>query len=138
MASRRARAGFNARMKLLLDMNLSPLLAIEMTLAGFEAVHWSAVGAINATDPELMAFAAQHGYVVVTHDLDFGAILAASPLNGPSVVQIRADNLEASVVGHLIAATKQSKQSLERGALMIVDTHRTRVRVLLLRQAGSD
>ena len=126
-------------MKLLLDMNLSPLLAIEMTLAGFEAVHWSAVGAFNATDPELMAFAAQHGHVVVMHDLDFGAILAASPLNGPSVVQIRADNLEASVVGQpLIAATKQSKQSLELGALMIVDTHRTRVRVLLLRQAGSD
>jgi predicted nuclease of predicted toxin-antitoxin system len=51
-------------MKLLLDVNLSPLLAIEMTSAGFETVHWSTVGAFNATDPELMAYAARHGYVV--------------------------------------------------------------------------
>jgi predicted nuclease of predicted toxin-antitoxin system len=120
-------------MKLLLDMNLSPLLAMEMTSAGYETVHWSAVGAFNASDPELMAYAVHHGYVVVTHDLDFGAILAASGTKAPSVVQIRADNLEVKAISRLLViALKQSKQALEQGALLILDTLRSRVRVLPL------
>jgi predicted nuclease of predicted toxin-antitoxin system len=120
-------------MKLLLDMNLSPLLAAEMTSEGFEAVHWSAVGVFNATDPELMAYAAHHGYVVVTHDLDFGAILAASGIKAPSVVQIRADNLEVKAMARLlVVALKQSEQTLAQGALLILDTLRSRVRVLPL------
>lgn len=120
-------------MKLLLDMNLSPLLATEMMSIGFETVHWSTVGAFNATDPELMAYAAHHGYVVVTHDLDFGAILAASGTKTPSVVQIRADNLGAEAISRLlVSAIKQSELALEQGALLIVDTQRSRVRVLPL------
>lgn len=65
-------------MKLLLDMNLSPALCGVLKSAGFEAVHWSAVGEFNATDPELMLYATRQTYVVITHDLDFGAILATS------------------------------------------------------------
>ena len=120
-------------MKLLLDMNLSPLLAVEMMSSGFETIHWSTVGAFNATDPELMAYASQHGYVVVTYDLDFGAILAASGTKTPSVVQIRADNLTAAGISRLfVSAIKQSEQMLEQGALLIVDTQRSRIRVLPL------
>ena len=37
-----------------------------------------------------MAFAGANGCVVLTHDLDFGAILAATQGRKPSVVQIRA------------------------------------------------
>ena len=80
-----------------------------------------------------MAYAAHHGYVVVTHDLDFGAILAASGTKAPSVVQIRADNLSAGAIARLlVSAIKQSEQTLEQGALLIVDTQRSRVRVLPL------
>lgn len=93
----------------------------------------SAVGAFNAIDPELMAYAAHHGYIVVTHDLDFGAILAASGKKTPSVVQIRADNLGVdAIVRLLVSALKQSAQILEQGALVILDTSRNRVRVLPL------
>ena len=120
-------------MKVLLDMNLSPALCGVLNLAGFEAVHWSAVGEFNATDPELMLYATRHNYVVITHDLDFGAILAASGANTPSVVQIRADNLSAVAIGRLlVTAIVQSRQALEQGALLIVDTQRSRVRVLPL------
>jgi predicted nuclease of predicted toxin-antitoxin system len=37
-----------------------------------------------------MAFAQSNDYGVLTHDLDFGAILAASQGTKPSVVQLRA------------------------------------------------
>lgn len=63
-------------MKLLVDMNLSPRWVGLLTGAGFEALHWSAVGAMNAPDTEIMAYARANDYVVLTHDLDFSAILA--------------------------------------------------------------
>ena len=50
-----------------------------------------------------MEWAAKHEYVVLTHDLDFSAMLALSHAAGPSVLQVRAgdilpDHLEDSVI----------------------------------------
>ena len=53
---------------------------------------------------EIMGWAADHGAIVLTHDLDFSAILAASGDRSPSVVQIRADNLAVTVIGPMILA----------------------------------
>jgi predicted nuclease of predicted toxin-antitoxin system len=71
-------------MKLLVDMNLSPRWVGLLTDAGIEAAHWSSVGAPNAPDREIMEFAKTKGYVVLTHDLDFGAILAATHGTSPA------------------------------------------------------
>ena len=57
-------------MRLLIDMNLSPRWVELLTGAGIEAAHWSNLGATNAPDSEIMAYAAAHGYVVLTHDLE--------------------------------------------------------------------
>lgn len=65
-------------MKLLVDMNLSPRWVGLFTVAGLEAAHWSTLGASNALDAEIMDFAAAKDFVVLTHDLDFSAILAAT------------------------------------------------------------
>src|SRR6266508_1725015 len=65
-------------MKVLVDMNLSPGWVNFLAEAGFEAVHWSDVGAGSAPDSELMQWAAERGFVVLTADLDFGAILATT------------------------------------------------------------
>jgi predicted nuclease of predicted toxin-antitoxin system len=47
---------------------------------------------------ERLAYAAEHGYTVLTNDLDFGTILAATQGEKPSVVQIRSDNLDPDVI----------------------------------------
>lgn len=73
-------------MKLLLDMNMSPRWRALLGTAGFEALHWSDAGAANAPDAEIMAFAKAQDWVVLTHDLDFSAILAATNGGKPSVV----------------------------------------------------
>ena len=44
-------------MKLLVDMNLSPRWIGLLQDAGWEAVHWSAVGKVSAPDSEVMAYA---------------------------------------------------------------------------------
>jgi predicted nuclease of predicted toxin-antitoxin system len=80
-----------------------------------------------------MAFAKANGYVVVTHDLDFSAILAATQGDKPSVVQIRSEDLSPDVIGGpVIDALRQMTLELEEGALLTVDPKRTRLRVLPL------
>jgi len=72
--------------------------------------------------------------VVLTHDLDFSAILTATQGRKPSVVQIRAKDVSPDVIGlQVIDALKQMESELEEGALLSVDPNRTRLRVLPLR-----
>jgi predicted nuclease of predicted toxin-antitoxin system len=123
-------------MKLLVDMNLSPRWASLLTSAGFEAEHWTALGYGGAAGFEIMTFAKVNGYVVLTHDLDFSAILAVTQGEKPSVVQIRASDVSPDVTGKLvIGALKQMTRELEDGALLTIDASRTRVRLLPLRPA---
>ena len=120
-------------MKLLVDMNLSPRWISILAVAGIESVHSSTLGARNAPDTEIMAFAAANDYVVLTHDLDFGAILAATQGEKPSVVQIRAEDVSPDVIGApVVSALRQMADELEAGVLVTVDPNRTRLRVLPL------
>lgn len=120
-------------MKLLVDMNLSPRWVSLLADAGIEAAHWSMLGATNAPDAEIMAFAQANGYVVLTHDLDFSAILAVTHGDKPSVVQIRAEDVSPDVIGRpVIDALRQMTTELEEGALLTIDPHRTRLRLLPL------
>jgi predicted nuclease of predicted toxin-antitoxin system len=121
-------------MRFLLDMNLSPRWVDHLAGAGIEAVHGSALGLATATDEAIMAFAVANDYVVITHDLDFSAILAASRGSKPSVVQVRGDDLRPERIGELVAAAlRQAAQELERGALLVVDVQRVRLRLLPLK-----
>jgi predicted nuclease of predicted toxin-antitoxin system len=120
-------------MKLLIDMNLSPRWVKTLAEAEIEASHWSSLGPVNASDAEIMSFARTHGYVVLTHDLDFSAILAATQDAKPSVVQIRAADVRPETAGPvLIEALRQMAAQLEEGALLTVDPARARMRVLPL------
>ena len=124
-------------MKLLVDMNLSPRWIGVLTDAGFEAAHWSTLGAKNAPDSEIMAYAKATNSVVLTHDLDFGAMLAAPHGEKPSVVQIRAEDVSPDAIGmQVIAALRQMASELEEGALLTIDPNRTRLRVLPLQPRG--
>lgn len=122
-------------MRLLIDMNLSPAWVRYLADHGFEAAHWSALGDPTAHDAHIMHFARGGGWIILTHDLDFGAILASSGRDGPSVMQIRADDLSLGAIGPaVVAALRQMAESLETGALVTVDPEKARVSVLPLRQ----
>ncbi len=120
-------------MKLVLDMNLSPRWVAFLAQSGFEAVHWSTVGPNDAADAEIIAYARTNDSVLMTHDLDFSAILAATRGDKPSVVQLRADDTSPESVGNrVIAALKQAESALSEGALVSVDPKRARLRMLPL------
>lgn len=81
-----------------------------------------------------MTWAAEHGYIVFTHDLDFGALIAATQARTPSVIQVRAqDILPASLGAQVISAISRLHAELEEGALVSIDPGRARVRILPLR-----
>ena len=119
------------RLKLVIDMNLSPEWVQVLRKHGWETVHWSSVGDPRASDEEIMNWAATHQHVVFTHDLDFGTMLALSHEAGPSVLQVRTqDTLPDYLEGPVITALSQHEADLSAGALVVVDERRSRVRVL--------
>ena len=125
-------------MKLLIDMNLSPVWVSFFDEHGVRAQHWSTLGEAQASDRAIMDFARAGGFIVFTHDLDFGNILAVTGAGGPSVIQVRTQDPTPEAVGEMLlrALTNHASQ-LERGALVTVEPQRMRVRILpLLPRSG--
>jgi predicted nuclease of predicted toxin-antitoxin system len=119
--------------KILIDMNLSPHWEAVFHGLKMEAAHWTKLGAIDAPDAEIMSFAARENFVVLTHDLDFGAILAATGGAMPSVVQIRGDDLRPASIGPRVAkALLAAAREIEAGVLITIDVNRVRLRILPL------
>jgi len=120
-------------MKVLIDMNLSPDWVSWLNQAGYEVVHWSDVGNPKAPDHEILKWAKQTGYIVFTHDLDFGDILAATATDAPSVIQIRTQDVTPEHCGILlINVLSRYTDELSGGALISVDEDRARIRILPL------
>lgn len=118
-------------MRLLVDMNLSPRWVPFLLEAGFKADHWADIGKGDAADHELVAWAAAHGAIVLTADLDFSALLAASGAGFPSVIQIRDELPSPERTGDaLIEALVRLTEEIAQGALVTLDAGRSRVRVL--------
>lgn len=114
-------------------MNLSPHLATLLSEAGIAATHWSEIGAADATDREIMGYAKAQQFVVLTHDLDFSSILAATNAESPSVVQIRAVNLTPEILASpVINGLVRCERALAEGALLTIEPSRLRLRLLPL------
>ena len=120
-------------MKIVIDMNLPPDWVSILESHGWKCRHWSTIGSPSAEGSEILEWAKQNNFVVFTHDLDFGALLAASRAERPSVFQIRTlDVLPISLETLVVTALKQFEAMLEEGALVTVDEKRSRARVLPL------
>lgn len=120
-------------MKILVDMNLSPRWAAEFRSRGIEAVHWSQIGAANATDEEVLTWCAVHAHLLFTHDLDFGDILAASGKDKPSVMQLRTEEVvPEAMLQRVTSALEQLQAELSQGALVTIEPGRHRIRLLPL------
>jgi predicted nuclease of predicted toxin-antitoxin system len=119
-------------MKLVIDMNLSPRWEELLQQKGIEAVHWSKIGRANAPDSEIMRYAFDNGFSVLTHDLDFSAMLAHTHGNKPSVIQIRGPVTPEICFIPVANALAQFSGEIEMGALIAVDPRKTRVNILPL------
>ena len=117
----------------MVDMNLAPDWVPLLSRHGWQTVHWSNIGDPSAADQAIMAWARANSHIVFTHDLDFGTMLALSHATGPSVLQVRGQNVLPDHLGPLVvAALAQHEADLAAGALVVVDEKRNRVRILPL------
>ena len=117
--------------KILIDINLSSDWVPVLQRHGCSAIHWSMVGDSRATDLTIRDWALSNGYIVFTHDLDFGTMLALTHATGPSVLQVRARDVLPDHLGSVVvAALRQHDADLASGALIVVDESKCRVRVL--------
>ncbi|MGH9872501.1 MAG: DUF5615 family PIN-like protein [Pyrinomonadaceae bacterium] len=124
-------------MKILVDMNLSPEWVVVLAQHGITAVHWSTVGNPRAEDSVLMDWARLNDYVVFTHDLDFGAMLALTQAESPSVIQVRTQDVSPNHLEEaVIDVIRKNESLLEAKALIVVEEGRSRVRILPLRPAS--
>lgn len=118
-------------MKLLTDMNLSALWVKVFEQEGWQALHWSTVGDPRAEDSEIMNWVHDNSYIVFTHDLDLGILLALTRAVGPRVIQVRTQNVMPGYIGKVVVETlRQYESLLESGALIKVDEGKSRIRIL--------
>jgi len=118
-------------MKFLVDNALSPWMAGELRRLGHDAVHVRELGMASASDAEILVLAAREGRVVLTADTDFGTILARTRAASPSVVIFRqSDKRPARVLELLAANLGRIGPYLERGAVVVFQDRRIRVRRL--------
>jgi predicted nuclease of predicted toxin-antitoxin system len=82
-----------------------------------------------------MQYALREQRAVLTHDLDFSAILAATQATGPSVVQVRTQDVSPkSLAPRLIPWLRKYTNELEAGAILVIDEARSQVRLLPIRK----
>ncbi len=80
-----------------------------------------------------MRFAREQDWVIFTHDLDFGTLLAYVQAGKPSVFQVRTQDASPGRLGEQVCRTlRQFTAELESGALVTLDEARQRVRFLPL------
>jgi predicted nuclease of predicted toxin-antitoxin system len=120
-------------MRFVIDMNLSRRLFVLLVRVGVVAGHWAEVGDPKAADETILVWARQHNVVLITHDLDFGAILSATSWQSPSVLQARTeDTAPDHLLPILKGVIKRFSMELEQGALISVTEASSRARVLPL------
>jgi predicted nuclease of predicted toxin-antitoxin system len=86
---------------------------------------------IDAPDKNIIDWAKKHNYVIFTHDLDFGTALALTKAEKPSVVQVRTQNATILYLSNIVPpAIKTHADLLEKGALLVIDEDKKRIRIL--------
>ena len=79
-------------MKFLIDMPLSPELAVWLSQNGHDALHVSDLGMARAQDVEILERAWREKRVVISADLDYPRLLALSQSEGPGLILLRGGN----------------------------------------------
>lgn len=120
-------------MKFLADMGISPKTVAFLNGLGYNAVHLQEELLHQLPDLDILEKARSENYVLLTHDLDFGELVAASGEQLPSVIIFRLRNMHPNQVNHYLnQIIPQHQAALEQGSVISVTEGKIRVRTLPL------
>lgn len=118
-------------MKFLADMGISMTTVRWLKSLKHDVVHLREIGFQQMPDEEIFRKAKEEGRVILTFDLDFGDIIAASHEQSVSVIIFRMeDERPAAINARLVQILTESTEALLRGAIILVEDWRYRVRQL--------
>jgi predicted nuclease of predicted toxin-antitoxin system len=119
-------------MRFLIDNALSPVVAEGLRQANHDAIHVRDLGLAAADDETIVEHADRDQRVIVSADTDFGTILAMRNAASPSVILFRGATPRNPIgqVKLLIANLAAIAPSIERGAVVVLEPQRIRVRSL--------
>jgi predicted nuclease of predicted toxin-antitoxin system len=121
--------------KFLVDANMSPRFAELLRAAGHDAIAVRDLGLADASDDEILDHAASASQVIISHDTDFGTLLAFHRLSSPSFVLIRSsESLSPDEHAEVLLANLDSvREDLEAGAIVVFSRGHLRSRRLPVR-----
>ena len=94
-------------------------------------MHLHALGLERLSDSDILRLSIDENRIVLTHDLDFGELVAASGSKLPSVVVFRLRRMQANRVSYYLdLVLERYKQALLDGAILSVTEGQIRVRRL--------
>ncbi|MFV1980329.1 MAG: DUF5615 family PIN-like protein [Rhodothermia bacterium] len=117
--------------RFLLDMGIAQSTGSFLKSRDLDVVHLNEQGLEGLTDDRIVAKAQEEKRTIVTHDLDFGRIVALSGSSVPSIVTLRlSDMTPARVNAALEIVLREASQALARGALVTATDNGIRIRAL--------
>lgn len=117
--------------RFVLDMGIAQSTAQYLRSRGHDVVHLSQQGLERLPDDRIVAKAQAEERTIITHDLDFGRIVALSGRAVPSIVTLRlGDMTPGRVNAALEIVLREAAMSLEHGALVTITDAGIRIRAL--------
>lgn len=118
-------------MNFLLNMNVHRDMTAPLEQRGHVCRHAGDIGMSRATDTEIVAEAKNKGEVILTHDLDYGHLLAFSGEKAPSVIILRLRDLRTNeIMSRLDAVWNEIESVLAEGAIVSLSDKSLRIRKL--------
>ncbi len=120
-----------AHPRFLADMNISPKTVEALQKQGYDIIRVSQVLPANASDRKILEFARQEDRSVITHDLDFSALLALGGHSRPSLITLRLSASDPEMVTErLLYILPQIEQILREGCAATIEDFTIRIRRL--------
>jgi predicted nuclease of predicted toxin-antitoxin system len=122
-------------MRFLIDENLGLSYAKSLRAMGYEAAHVSEVNLTSTIDEDIVAYAINNDFIIITFDLDFTRIVALSQKVFPSIITFRMGEITVGEFEiQIIQYLPDLKEVILQGALVTIDNNGMRIKKLPFRK----